>query len=92
MFGSDSIQGTLIARVSKPGDMAEKSAADKNPAQSLLDKANGSYDDATERAVIEFQRRNALVVEQQALGALEDHAPWPVPKDSSEEVAAIKIY
>ncbi|MES2595047.1 MAG: tetratricopeptide repeat protein [Verrucomicrobiota bacterium] len=37
LLASDGIQGTLIARVSKPGDEA------KNPAQALLDKANEAF-------------------------------------------------
>lgn len=41
LLGSDSIQGTLIARISKPGE--EKPDAAKNPAQALLDKANEAF-------------------------------------------------
>jgi len=43
LLGSEGIQGTLIARVSTPGDMAAKADAAKNPAQGLLDKANEAF-------------------------------------------------
>lgn len=41
LLGNGGIQGTMIARVSKPGD--EKPDAAKNPAQGLLDKANEAF-------------------------------------------------
>lgn len=41
LLGSNGIQGTLIARVSKPeANMENKPAAEKNPAQVLIEKAN----------------------------------------------------
>jgi len=42
LLGSDGIQGTLIARVSKPGDAAMP-AAQANPVTALLDKANEAF-------------------------------------------------
>jgi hypothetical protein len=42
LLGSDGIQGTLIARVSKPGD-ASMPAAQANPVTALLDKANEAF-------------------------------------------------
>ncbi|GEP42949.1 tetratricopeptide repeat protein [Brevifollis gellanilyticus] len=43
LLGSGGIQGTMIARVSKPGDANENPEATKNPAQALLDKANEAF-------------------------------------------------
>jgi tetratricopeptide (TPR) repeat protein len=43
LLGSDGIQGTLIARVSKPADGAEKPAMEANPVVGILEKANEAF-------------------------------------------------
>jgi tetratricopeptide (TPR) repeat protein/uncharacterized coiled-coil DUF342 family protein len=42
LLGSDGIQGTLIARVSKPGDATVKSS-EPNPVDAILGKANDAF-------------------------------------------------
>ncbi len=43
LLGSDGIQGTLIARVSKPAEANDKPVAESNPVDAILGKANEAF-------------------------------------------------